>query len=76
MGMKRVSRSSDSRQAGYQFAIRCLDDSTHKRLRQAAQEDNRSMASELQMLLDLREHWMEIAVPDHPLALPLPEVIA
>ena len=76
MPMKRLHRGTESRQAGYQFAIRCLDDSTHKRLRRAAEEDNRTMASELQMLLDLREHWKELVTPDHPLALPLPEVVA
>lgn len=74
--MKTKRRTVRERPTGYQFCIRALDDSTHKRLRQAAKEDNRSMASELQMLLDLRERWYELTMPEHPLALPLPEVIA
>jgi hypothetical protein len=74
--MKTTRKPDRVRQAGHQFAIRALDDKVHKRLRQAAEEDNRSMASELWMLLDLREHWKDLVEPDHPLALPLPEVIA
>lgn len=74
--MPRDPRDGRKRQAVYQFNIRCLDDSTHRRLAAAAKEDNRTIASELQMLLDLREHWKELTEPDHPLALPLPEVIA
>lgn len=74
--MKKPVPRGERRQATYLFAVRCLDDSTHKRLAQAAKDDNRTIASELQMLLDLREHWHKLTVPEHPLALPLPEVIA
>lgn len=55
---------------------RSIDPTVHTRLVQAAKEDRRSVASEIRMLLDLREHWAQLTVPDHPLALPLPEVIA
>lgn len=74
--MTKHVRTRDARPAGYQFCIRSLDEKVHRRLRAAAEEDNRSMASELWMLLDLREHWKQLTEPDHPLALPLPEVIA
>lgn len=71
-----MRREPRARQAVYVFNVRALDETPHRRLRQAAKEDNRTMASELMMLLDLRERWHELNVPGHPLALPLPEVIA
>lgn len=64
--------TSDGRLHSY----RSIDGLTHVRLVAAAKADNRSVASEIEMLLQLREHWRELVEPDHPLALPLPEVIA
>jgi hypothetical protein len=56
----------------YLFAVRTPSHVLHHRLRDAAAEDNLTIAQELSKLLDLRAQWDELTAGAHPLGRPAP----
>ena len=73
--MRKVPRATGNRRDPFLFAVRSPDRATRDSLVRAAKADNRTVSSEIDFLLDLREHYASVSVPDHPLAQP-PEVLA